>query len=94
MKRKKVKVFVYLSVWEEGHEFEGGAVALAFGTEEEALKQLKAGKKEALKRFKDNYDKDDISISECQHRIEINANYYSDCWTGEIYEQDIYLPAE
>lgn len=87
-------MFVYLSVWEEGHEFEADSVAVAFGTEEEALKRLKADKKEALEMFNENYDKDDISINECQYRIEINANYYSDCWTGEIHKQDMYLPAE
>ena len=94
MKRKKIKVFVYLSVWEEGDKFEGGAVAVAFGTEEEALKRLKADKKEALEMLNEHYDKEDISTSECKYRIEISADDYSDCWTGEIHEQDMYLPAE
>ena len=83
------KVFVYESVWENGAEIEGGVSVRLFTTKEKAIEAMKSDVEEIRDTFLDNYDEEDLRISETDTYIEIYVDGYDDCWTGNVYEKEI-----
>ena len=84
-----MKVFVYVSHWHDGVEFEGGIFGKAFATREEAESQLAADKAQAIEMINDAYDgyydedKDGYSI------VGDSDEFQNDWWEGEITENEI-----
>ena len=85
------KAFVYESVWENGAAIEGGVSVRLFTTKEKAIEAMKADVPEIKETFtcETRYDESDLTITESDTRIEIEAYDYDDCWTGSVYEQEI-----
>lgn len=84
-----MKVFVYESVWENGEKVEGGVAVRLFANKDNAIKVLNADAEQAIEIMINHYDVEDVNVSHTDTQIEIEANYFADCWTGMVYEKEV-----
>ena len=88
----KKTIYIYISEWDNGNEFEGDVAVKAFGSKEEAQAQLQADYEEARESFdKVGYDEKEINteIDEDGLRIMIDANQFYDYWEGKIQVEEV-----
>ena len=88
----KKTIYIYISEWDNGNEFEGDVAVKAFGTKEEAQAQLKADYEQARESFdKVGYDEKEINteIDEDGLRIMIDANQFDDYWEGKMQVEEV-----
>ena len=88
----KKTIYIYISEWDNGNEFEGDVAVKAFGSEEEARAQLQADYEQARKRFDEvGYDEKEINtdIDDDGLRIMIDANQFDDYWEGKIQVEEV-----
>lgn len=88
----KKTIYIYISEWDNGNEFEGDVAVKAFGSKEEAQAQLQADYEQARESFdKVGYDEKEINteIDEDGLRIMIDANQFDDYWEGKIQVEEI-----
>ena len=88
----KKTIYIYISEWDNGNEFEGDVAVKAFSSKEEAQAQLKADYEEARKSFNEvGYDEEEINTETDEDglRIMIDANQFDDYWEGKIQVEEV-----
>ena len=88
-----MKVFVKISNWHKGVEFEESVEVKVFDTVEKAIKEMKMEQKQVEDTFKEVYGKNNFLVEEniAFNSIDIYDIYHgvNDRWSCEIVEKDI-----
>ena len=88
-----MKVFVKISNWHKGVEFEESVEVMVFDTLEKAIKEMKMEQKQVEDTFKEVYGKNNFLVKEDMafNSIDIYDIYHgvNDRWSCEIVEKDI-----